>query len=134
MCPFHCDATFVPLRPYLAMENPARPMEPYERKIFAKNDWTLIKAAQPNTLEMPPLSQCSPWLCMNILSLSDKVVFCEETEKGMIELFNDQGLDVITLPFRKVFEFGGSFHCVTADVRRQGEMKSYFAALDAATM
>jgi glycine amidinotransferase len=131
MCPFHCDATFVPLRPYLAMENPARPMEPYERKIFAKNDWTLIKAAQPNTLEMPPLSQCSPWLCMNILSLSDKVVFCEETEKGMIELFNDQGLDVITLPFRKVFEFGGSFHCVTADVRRQGEMKSYFAALDA---
>ena len=49
----------------------------------------------------------------------------------MIELFNDQGLDVITLPFRKVFEFGGSFHCVTADVRRQGEMKSYFAALDA---
>jgi len=40
---------------------------------------------------MPPLSQCSPWLCMNILSLSDKVIFCEETEKGMIELFNDQG-------------------------------------------
>ncbi|KAJ1467796.1 hypothetical protein T484DRAFT_1857530 [Baffinella frigidus] len=93
---------------------------------------------------MPPLSQCSPWLCMNILSLSDKVVlcketeegmievvFCEETEKGMIEVFEDQGLDVITLPFRSVFEFGGSFHCATADVRRRGEMKSYFPALDA---
>ena len=36
------------------------------------------------------LSQCSPWLCMNCLSLSEKVIFCEETEKGMIELFNDQ--------------------------------------------
>lgn len=47
--------------------------------------------SQPNTMEMPPLSQCSPWLCMNVLSLSDKVIFCEETEKGMIELFNDQG-------------------------------------------
>jgi glycine amidinotransferase len=34
LCPFHCDATFVPLRPYLAMENPSRPMEPSERKIF----------------------------------------------------------------------------------------------------
>ena len=91
MCPFHCDATFVPLRPYLAMENPSRPMEPSERKVFEENDWKLITASQPNTMEMPPLSQCSPWLCMNILSLSDKVIFCEETEKGMIELFNDQG-------------------------------------------
>jgi hypothetical protein len=27
---------------------------------------------------------------MNCLSLSEKVIFCEETEKGMIELFNDQ--------------------------------------------
>ena len=137
-------------------------------------------------MEMPPLSQCSPWLCMNVLSLSDKVIFCEETEKGMIELFNDQGesgshirlrepalsppgtgvvgsrgawggcsvvfavglislygcslaalrslagFDTITLPFRNVFEFGGSFHCVTTDIRRRGQMKSYFKALDAA--
>jgi len=132
MCPFHCDATFVPLRPYLAMENPSRPMEPSERKMFEENDWKLITAAQPSTMYMPPLSQCSPWLCMNVLSLSDKVIFCEESEKGMIELFNDQGFDTITLPFRNVFEFGGSFHCTTADVRRRGQMKSYFKALDAA--
>ena len=39
---------------------------------------------------MRALLQCSPWLCMNCLSLSEKVIFCEETEKGMIELFNDQ--------------------------------------------
>ena len=61
-----------------------------------------------------------------------KVIFCEESEKGMIELFNDQGFDCITLPFRNVFEFGGSFHCVTTDIRRRGQMKSYFKALDAA--
>jgi len=97
-----------------------------------ENDWKLITASQPSTMEMPPLSQCSPWLCMNVLSLSDKVIFCEESEKGMIELFNDQGFDTITLPFRNVFEFGGSFHCVTTDIRRRGHMKSYFKALDAA--
>ena len=110
----------------------ARPMEPNERKIFIENDWKLITAAQPNSFDMPPLSQCSPWLCMNVLSLSEKVIFCEESEKGMIELFNDQGFDCITLPFRNVFEFGGSFHCVTTDIRRRGQMKSYFKALDAA--
>ena len=43
-----------------------------------------------------------------------------------------QGIDCITLPFRNVFEFGGSFHCETTDVRRRGECKSYFKALDAA--
>lgn len=42
------------------------------------------------------------------------------------------GFDTITLPFRNVFEFGGSFHCVTTDIRRRGQMKSYFKALDAA--
>jgi hypothetical protein len=49
------------------------------------------------TMEMPPLSQCSPWLCMNCLSLDDKTIFVEETEKGMIELFNEHGFDCITL-------------------------------------
>ena len=31
MCPFHCDATFVPLRPYLALENPVPSMLPPQR-------------------------------------------------------------------------------------------------------
>jgi len=132
MGPFHCDATFVPLRPYLCLENPSRPMEPHERQIFKDNDWKMITAAQPNTMEMPPLSQCSPWLCMNVLSLDEKTIFVEETEKGMIELFNDNGFDTIPVPFRNVFEFGGSFHCVTTDIRRKGGMQSYFKQLDAA--
>ena len=51
MCPFHCDATFVPLRPYLAMENPSRPMEPSERKMF---EVCLV-------LPLPP-----PHLCHNL--------------------------------------------------------------------
>ena len=131
MCPFHCDATFVPLRPYLCIENPSRPMESHEKQVFTDNDWKIIKAAQPSTMEMPPLSQCSPWLCMNVLSLDSKTIFVEESEKGMIEVFNDAGFDTISVPFRDVFEFGGSFHCVTTDIRRQGGMQSYFKQLDA---
>jgi len=50
----------------------------------------------------------------------------------LIYTYTYQGFDTITLPFRNVFEFGGSFHCTTADVRRRGQMKSYFKALDAA--
>lgn len=38
----------------------------------------------------------------------------------------------ILAAFRNVFEFGGSFHCVTTDIRRKGLMQSYFKQLDAA--
>ncbi len=48
LAPFHCDATFVPIRPYLCVENPVRPMEKEERALFLENDWKLITAAYPN--------------------------------------------------------------------------------------
>jgi hypothetical protein len=38
---------------------------------------------------------------MNCLSLSEKVIFCEETEKGMIELFNDQVPTLLALLVQK---------------------------------
>ena len=43
---------------------------------------------------------------MNLLSLSEKVVVCEENEKAGIQVLEDLGFDVIAIPYRKVFEFG----------------------------
>jgi glycine amidinotransferase len=63
---------------------------------------------------------------MNLLSLSEKVVVCEENEKAGIQVLEDLGFDVIAIPYRKVFEFGGSIHCSTWDVRRADACKDYF--------
>ncbi|WP_370417467.1 hypothetical protein AB8O64_01725 [Streptomyces sp. QH1-20] len=44
----------------------------------------------------------------------------------MIDFLQDWVLDVLQVSFRNVIRFGGCFHCVTADVRRRGELHSYF--------
>ncbi|CAF5225538.1 unnamed protein product, partial [Rotaria magnacalcarata] len=41
-------------------------------------------------------------------------------------LHDELGFDVITCPFRVLNEFGGSIHCVTWDIRRQGSCIDYF--------
>ena len=45
--PIHIDATFTPLRPGLILNNPQRRLPEEQRKIFEKNDWEIIDAAQP---------------------------------------------------------------------------------------
>ena len=64
---------------------------------------------------------------MNVMSITPSKIVVEENEKPMIDfLENEIGLDVIPVPFRNVFEFGGSLHCSTWDVRRNGGRKSFF--------
>jgi glycine amidinotransferase len=41
-------------------------------------------------------------------------------------LEQEHGFDVCPIDFRDVFEFGGSLHCSTWDVRRNGGCKNYF--------
>lgn len=51
----------------------------------------------------------------------------EEGETKLISLLEEEhGFDVLGVPFRQVFEFGGSLHCSTWDVRRRGGKKNYF--------
>ena len=48
----------------------------------------------------------------------------------MIELLESLGCTVIPCAFDRVYAFGGSFHCCTADIRREGTLQSYFPSLD----
>jgi glycine amidinotransferase len=59
--------------------------------------------------------------------LDSKRVVVEAEEAPLIELLADWGLEIVPVPFRNVMRFGGSFHCVTADVRRRGVLRSYRA-------
>ncbi|WP_424095650.1 glycine amidinotransferase [Moorena producens] len=130
--PSHIDCTFVPLRPGLILTNPERPIREEEEKIFKDNGWELITVPQPTCSndEMPMFCQSSKWLSMNVLSISPTKVICEEREKPLQELLDKHGFEVFPLPFRHVFEFGGSFHCATWDIRRKGECEDYFPNLN----
>lgn len=126
--PSHIDCTFVPLRPGLVLTNPDRPLKADEREFFARNGWRLVDAPTPayGNDEMPRYCQSSKWLSMNLLSVAPDVVVCEASEKNLHELLRGLGFEVLTVPFRNVYEFGGSLHCATWDIRRTGECQEYF--------
>lgn len=126
--PSHIDCTFVPLRPGLVLTNPDRPIREDELALFAENDWKLVDAPEPvlSNADMPAHCQSSKWLSMNVLSLSPTTVVCEEREAPLHDLLSSMGFEVLTVPFRNVFEFGGSLHCATWDIRREGSCGDHF--------
>ncbi|MBC2879507.1 MULTISPECIES: glycine amidinotransferase [Streptomyces] len=130
--PSHIDCTFVPLRPGLVLTNPERPLREGEERMFHDNGWELIEAPQPTSAndEMPRYCQSSKWLSMNVLSVSPSTVICEEREKPLHDLLDKLGFEVLPVPFRDVFEYGGSLHCATWDVHREGGREDYFPRLD----
>jgi glycine amidinotransferase len=123
----HIDATFVPLRPGLALSNRQRvPLDPELKKLFKKNDWEIVECAEAAHKEKAKFSFCSVWLSMNILVLDPKTICVEELETAQMEQFDKLGFEVIPVPMWDVAAFGGGLHCATADVYREGKCKDYF--------
>ncbi|CAE8666435.1 unnamed protein product [Polarella glacialis] len=81
-------------------------------------------------LPTPPLSQCSEWLSLNVLSIDDQKVLVEVPETKVMDLLSKHGFEPIAVPLRSIAEFGGANHCCTADVHREGQLESYFPHLD----
>ena len=124
--PIHIDATFTPLRPGLIINNPTRQLPEDQREIFRKNNWEIIDAAQPAHNQPPPLCYSSIWLSMNVLVVDPKTVCVEETEVYQCEQIDKLGFEVIPVPFRDAYPFGGALHCATTDVYREGSCEDYF--------
>lgn len=116
----HIDATIMPLAPGRLLVNPER---------FIPNDlfseWEIIEAPTPSLPANWPMYFSSSWLSMNVLSLDEKTVVVEKQEQPLIDLLNKRGFKCIPVNFRHFYTFGGSFHCATLDVRRQGKLRSY---------
>jgi glycine amidinotransferase len=127
--PMHLDVNLVPLRAGLVMTNPARPPRPWVEKMLRDNGWEIIVGTSSG-LEPPPMSQCSQWLALNVLSIDERTVLVEAEEHGVMELLSKHGIEPVPVPLRSIAEFGGAFHCCTADVRRRGRLESYFPHLD----
>ena len=126
MYPIHIDATFTPLKPGLVMNNASRQLPEEQKKIFYKNNWEIIDAAQPAHNSPPPLCYSSVWLSMNVLVIDPKTVCVEESEVYQAEQIDKLGMEVIPVPFRDAYPFGGALHCATADVYREGKCEDYF--------
>jgi glycine amidinotransferase len=116
----HIDATIVPLAPGKLLVNPDRFIP---NNLF--RDWEILEAPRPTLPPDWPMYFCSSWVSMNVLSLDENTVIVERQEEPLIEALTAWGFSCIPLDFRHVYSFGGSFHCVTLDVRRQGNVGQY---------
>jgi glycine amidinotransferase len=125
--PRHIDATFIPLRPGLALQNRERvPLIKEHIELFKKNGWEIVKCAQPAHEKTARLSSCGIWLSMNLVILDPKTVCVEASETAQMEQLDKLGFEVVPVPFRNVGTFGGGLHCATADVYREGKCEDYF--------
>lgn len=129
--PHHIDATMVPLRPGLLLTNPARPAKGDCLRVFEENDWQIVDVVPSARQQRSATAlEVSSWISMNILSVDERKVVVDEQEKPFIAQLESLGCEVLAIPFDAVFQFGGSFHCCTADIRRNGTLESYFPSLD----
>ena len=137
----HIDGTFVPLGPGKLLVNPKRPCVTgsLQRKYTYSGKewdyhlpdmfkgWDVFVAEEPLLPKEWPLYFTSPWTAScNIIMLDHERVCVEASETTTIKKFEEWGFKVVKVPFRHFLPFGGSFHCATVDIRREGELKSYF--------
>lgn len=122
--PMHIDTTLVPLAPGKLLINPSWVTRDQIPALF--DSWDIIEAPEPVHPYDSAMYFSSDWLTMNIFSVDEKRIIVEENEKPLIELLEKHGFEPVPIPFRNFYPFGGSVHCATADIRRRGELKSYF--------
>ena len=106
--------------------NPNRKLSNEQRNIFENNKWKIIEAEPSIHNSPPPMCYSSIWLSMNVLILNPKTICVEASETKMIKQMENLGMTVVPVPFRDAYAFGGSLHCATTDVYRQGECEDYF--------
>lgn len=122
----HIDATFMPLAPGKLLVNPDRPARPLP-EIFARSGWEVRECPRTTYPRDLPSFRGFEWLVMNTLSLDERRIVVEQQEQPFIRFLKDWGFTPIPVAYRNCYKHGGSFHCSTLDVRRRGELKSYFA-------
>jgi glycine amidinotransferase len=122
--PMHIDATFMPLAPGKVLINPER--MPRDRLPAMFKDWEVLVAPEPCVPASANLMMSSRWISMNVVSLDEKRVVIESHETLLRDALKRWGFEPIMCPFNAFNRFGGSFHCATLDVRRRGDLKSYF--------
>ena len=120
----HLDTSIMPLKPGVVLLNPSRVNESNCPEYF--KNWKKIYSADP--IETPYLKDyapASPWLGMNILSLSENLIAVECRQTNIIKQLEDNGFDVMPVVMRHCRTFSGGPHCVTLDTVREDVYDDY---------
>ena len=124
----HFDSTIIPLRPGLVLLNASRVNPANCPPLFARWDKIYFDDIAPR----PPakygsawVEPCSPYIGLNVFSLSPDVVCVDREEGGLIAALERHGLTCVPLPMRHARFLSGGFHCATLDLSRTGALEDY---------
>jgi len=119
----HIDTTFMPLAPGKVVVSPE--YIDVEKLPSILKSWDVLVAPEPLP-NKDPIQAVSKWIAINVLMLDEERVIVEKSQKPMIKAFKDWGLKPIPCDFNNYYPFLGGFHCATLDIRRRGNLQSYF--------
>jgi scyllo-inosamine-4-phosphate amidinotransferase 1 len=120
----HIDSTIVPLRPGLLLVNPARVNDDNFPDFL--RGWDRIVC--PELEDMGYVGdhpKSSIWIGMNFLVVAPGKAIVDKRQPGLIRELERHKVEVIPAQLTHSRTLGGGFHCVTLDVRRQGELATY---------
>lgn len=120
----HLDTTIMPLAPGVVLLNPKRVNENNLPQYF--RSWKKIYCTDP--VETPyhdHWAPASPWLGMNVLSISDKLIAVEERQTNIIKQLEANGFDIMPVRMRHCRTLSGGPHCATLDTVRDDEYGDY---------
>nr|VFK40728.1 MAG: glycine amidinotransferase [Candidatus Kentron sp. SD]VFK46165.1 MAG: glycine amidinotransferase [Candidatus Kentron sp. SD] len=119
----HIDTGFMPLAPGKVLVNPEFLDVGALPSIL--HSWEVLVAPQPVPYRTKP-KVMSDWISINTLMLDEKRIVVERRQEPLITALKKWGFEPIPCSFENHYPFGGGFHCATLDVRRRGELQSYF--------
>jgi glycine amidinotransferase len=123
----HIDSMLLALRPgaFLARHAGIRDIMPKEFR-----NWDYIVPPEPDlgafpTYDDADLVLTSPYIDLNVLSISPQRVVANKDCAGVIRTLEAAGFEVVPVRHRHRRLFGGGFHCFTLDTVRAGTLEDY---------
>jgi len=114
----HVDSTIALLREGLMLLNPSR-IKDVDQLPEPLRNWDVIWAAEPVDIgHYPGYCNASPWLNVNLFSVSPNLVAVEEHQHPLRKQLEQHNIECAMLPGRHQRTLGGGFHCVTLDLLR----------------
>jgi len=120
----HIDTTITVVRPGLVVLCPERIREEQVPEIF--KTWDIIWCP-----EMTDTGYCwsypraSIWQGMNFIMVNPSLAVVGDQQVGLIRALERYDVDVAPLRMRHARSLSGGFHCVSADIRRRGQLEDY---------
>lgn len=123
----HIDSMILALRPgvFLARHAGLKDLLPEPFK-----SWKFIVPPPPEAGAFPiyddgDLVLTSPYIDLNVLSVSPDTVLANRECTGLIRTLEAEGFNVVPVQHRHRRLFGGGFHCFTLDMVREGGLEDY---------